>query len=54
MAEQCQTKVPERVERMVKFLMANAQRIARLDRVQVTFHCAGGKVRTEIVETGEA
>lgn len=55
MAEQCQDQtVPERIARMVAFLMANAQRIARLDPVQITFYCKGGKVRTEVVEVGEA
>lgn len=45
MAEQSQDQtVPERIARMVAFLMANAQRIARLDPVQITFYCKGGKV----------
>lgn len=47
-------EAPERIERMIAFLRANAAKIARLERVQVTFHCAGRKIRTEISEAGEA
>lgn len=47
-------EVPERVKRMIAFLLANASKIQQLERVAVTFHCAGRKIRTEVNETGEA
>ena len=45
--------VPERVGRMISFLLANAGRIATLDRIKITFHCAGKRIRTEMSESGE-
>lgn len=54
MTDQVQGDMPERVRRMIEWLIENAQRIDRIERVQVVFNCAGGKIRTEVVESGEA
>jgi len=44
----------ERVERMILWLRANTARICSVERVQVTFNCAGPAIKTEIREGGKA
>jgi len=44
----------DRVKRIVAWLVRNQSRLMTAERVQVTFNCAGKKVRTEIVEVEEA
>lgn len=43
--------VPERVVRMIAYLARKAERIGKQEKVKVTFNCAGGVIRSEVVET---
>lgn len=46
--------VPERVGRIIVWLIAHADRLTKMERVKLTFNCAGNKICTEMVEGGEA
>ena len=46
--------VPDRIRRMVAWLAAHSDRIARSDRLQVTFNCAGPKIQVDVKEGSEA
>lgn len=40
----------ERMGRIILWLLNRAERIDNLERVRITFNCAGGTVSTELVE----
>lgn len=43
-----------RLVKIQRWLTSNAERIARPEKVQLTFDCAGGKVVVEVKERVEA